>query len=364
MVLVLRPEETRGLISMAEAIEATEVAFRDWGRNRGLNAPRRRIHAPSGVRVSVHQGAAPSFGATGLFTHCEYVRPQSEHQTYDNIAHPAYVLFSSENGELEAIIIGELTPRELPDVKALTGVRTAATSIVGTRALARQGAETIGLFGGGQQSKIHLAGLMAVMPVRKVRVYRRDAEKRRQFAEEMSEQLGVEIEPVNSPAECIRGMDVVLAATNASVAVFDGNLLEPGQHVTSIVGSNVGLVQGGFTPRKRRELDDTTLTRSSCIVVASKEQVTQDQQGDLYDPAQAGIISLDAIHDLGELLAGTAPGRGSDEEITLFKNNAGQGIADVAIGSRIVQRARERGLGMDLPIASRASDSVTPPVVA
>ena len=126
MVLILRPEDTRGLISMAEAVEATEVAFRDWGHNRGLDAPRRRIHAPSGVRVSVHQGAAPSFGATGLFTHCEWVRPLAEHQVYPNIAHPAYVLFSSANGDLETIIIGELTPSEWPDVKALTGVRTAA----------------------------------------------------------------------------------------------------------------------------------------------------------------------------------------------------------------------------------------------
>jgi ornithine cyclodeaminase len=360
MTLILRPEDTRGLISMAEAVEATEIAFRDWGHNHGLNAPRRRIHVPSGVRVSVHQGAAPSFGATGLFTHCEWVRPLAEHQVYPNIAHPAYVLFSSANGDLETIIIGELTPSEWPDVKALTGVRTAATSVVGTRLLAREGAATIGLFGGGQQSKVHLAGLLSVMPIQRVKVYRRDPRKRAEFADEVGEVLGLQVEPVSSARECVRDIDVILAATNSSVPVFDGAWLEPGQHVTSIVGSNVGLVQAGFTPRKRREIDDTTLTRANVIVVANKEQVVQDQQGDLWDPAQAGVISLEDVHDLGEVLAGLRPGRTSAEQITLYKNNAGQGIADVAIGARVAARARERGLGFELPIAERASDSITP----
>src|SRR5262249_639242 len=62
VLLILRPEDTRGLIRMAEAVEATEIAFRDWGHNHGLNAPRRRIHVPSGVRVSVHQGGTPTLG--------------------------------------------------------------------------------------------------------------------------------------------------------------------------------------------------------------------------------------------------------------------------------------------------------------
>ncbi len=176
----------------------------------------------------------------------------------------------------------------------------------------------------------------------------------------MSETLGLQIEPVESPSKCVRGVDIVLAATNTSVPVFDGSWLEPGQHVTSIVGSNVGLVQGGFTGRKRCEIDDATLTRADRIVVASKEQVTQHQQGDLYDPAQAGIISLEDIQEVGHILAGKVEGRTDPGQITLYKNNAGQGIADVAIGARVVAKARQRGLGLDLAIAERASDSITP----
>lgn len=353
MVLVLSPRETRGLIGMAESVEVVERAFADWGRNRGLNAPRRRIHAPSGVRVSVHQGAAPGEGVTGLFVHCEWVSPQAEHQEYSRIADPAYALYNSETGDLECIILGELTPAEMPDHHALTGIRTAATSAVGTHHIARRDAEVVGLFGAGNQAVQHLLALVAVRPdISEVRVYRRDAERRRAFCQEMAPLLGVGMTPVDFPLQAVDGCDIILAATNSSVPVFDGSWLVPGQHVTSIVGSNVGLVQAGFTPRKRREIDDETVRRADVIVVASREQVVQDQQGDLYDPIQAGIIKLEGIRDLGELLAGDAPGRSNNEQITLFKNNAGQGIADVAIGGLVYRRARERDLGIDIPTGS------------
>ncbi len=348
-MLLLRPEDTRGLVSVKEAIDATEQAFRDWGGNSGLNAPRRRVHVPSGVRVSVHQGGCPSLGMTGLFTHCELVRPLPDHQVYDAIADPVYVLFDAENAELKCVIVGELTPKEMPDTPVMTGLRTAATSAVGTKVLARPDAATVGLFGAGSQSRYHLLALCSVRRIRLVKVYRRDAEKRKAFAEEMAQALGIDVLPVDSPREVVRGADIVLCATNASVPVFDGAWLEPGQHVTSIVGSNVGLVQGGFARSKRREIDDTTLTRMDRIVVASREQVLQDQQGDLYDPIQQDIISLEQIHELGEVLVGKAPGRTTMEQLTLFKNNAGQGIADVAIASLAYARARELGVGVEVP---------------
>jgi ornithine cyclodeaminase len=360
MTLILQPDDTRGLITAAEAVETTETAFRDWGERHGLNAPRRRIHVPSGVRVSVHQGGTPSLGMTGLFTHCELVRPQAERQVYDAIAHPAYVLFDAQTGALACVILGEICPSEMPDTPVMTGLRTASTSAVGTKVLARDDARTVGLFGAGTQSRHHLLALAAVRPITLVRVYRRDAEQRRQFAEEMSRALGIEVRPVDSPREVVDGVDIVVAATNASVPVFDGNWLEPGQHVTSIVGSNVGLVEGGFTPRKRREIDDTTLARMDVIVAASREQVFQDQQGDLYDPIQNDIISSDQIHELGDVLAGKAPGRTRPQQLTLFKNNAGQGIVDVAIAARVYARARERGLGIELPLGTWGGESLGP----
>jgi len=342
---LIRPDELRGIVSMAEAVEAVRMGFREWGENPQINAPRRRIHIPTGVRVSVHQGGVPGASATGLMTHCEWVKPLSDHQEYPRLNHPVIVLYDAQEGELKALIIGEITCSELPDNVAVTGLRTAATSAVGTDVLARKDAERVGILGSAGQARNHLVALTKVRKIKEVKVYSLRAENCRKFAAEMSPLLGLDVRPVSSAEVAVRSVDIILTATNSSVPVFDGRLLEPGVHVTTIVGSNVGLVQGGFTKAKRREIDDTTLQRSDLLGIASIQQAVQDEQGDIFDPVQRGIIRWDQWIELGALLAGKKEGRSAPEQITLFKNNAGQGVADVALGALVLKKAEERGAG-------------------
>lgn len=118
-------------------------------------------------------------------------------------------------------------------------------------------------------------------------------------------------------------------------------------HVTSIMGGNIGLVKAGIAQTKRRELDDLTIQRSDVIVVNSLQQAIQDEQGDLFDPVQAGLLTWDRVGELGDLLNEKFLGRSGDAQITLFKNNAGQGVADVAIASKIYSLARANGIGTE-----------------
>jgi ornithine cyclodeaminase/alanine dehydrogenase-like protein (mu-crystallin family) len=346
--LLVQPEEIRGIISMERAVEAVRAGFRAWGENPQVNAPRRRIHIPTGVRVSVHQGGVPVAGATGLMTHCEWVKPMANEQVYPRLNHPVTVLYDATEGELKGIIIGEITCSELPDNVAVTGLRTAATSAVGTDLLARADASTIGLFGAAGQARNHLLALMRVRKLKQVKVYSRNPENRKKFAEEMSPVTHLDIIPVSTPEEAVRGVDIVLTATNASVPVFDGNWLEPGQHVTTIVGSNVGLVKGGFTAAKRREIDDATLARSHVHGIVSVQQAVQDEQADIYDPVQRGIIKWEQLIEIGEILAGHKEGRTQARQITFFKNNAGQGVADVALGAAVLEEVKKRNRGQTL----------------
>jgi ornithine cyclodeaminase/alanine dehydrogenase-like protein (mu-crystallin family) len=348
--LVVEPREIRGIVSMAAAVEAVRTGFREWGDNPQLNAPRRRIHIPSGVRVSVHQGGVPAAQATGLMTHCEWVKPMAEEQVYPRLNHPVIVLYDASEGELKAIIIGEITCSELPDNIAVTGLRTAATSAVGTDLLARPDASSLGIFGAAGQAKNHLLALMQVRKLKEVKVYSRNPENRRKFAEEMGPATNLNIVPVSTPEEAVRGLDIVLTATNASVPVFDGKLLEPGQHVTTIVGSNVGLVKGGFTAAKRREIDDATLARADVHGIVSIQQAIQDEQADIYDPVQRGVISWEQLIEIGDILAGKNEGRTKAEQITVYKNNAGQGVADVALGALVLECVKAKGGGRILDI--------------
>jgi len=335
---------------MEAAVDAVRTGFREWGENPQLNAPRRRVHIPTGVRVSVHQGGVPVAQATGLMTHCEWVKPMAEEQVYPRLNHPVIVLYDAAEGELKGIIVGEITCAELPDNVAVTGLRTAATSAVGTDLLARPDATNLGLFGAAGQAKNHLLALMQVRKLKEVRVYSRNAENRRKFVEEMGPVTNLDIVPVGSPQEAVRGVDVVLAATNSSVPVFDGNWLEPGQHVTTIVGSNVGLVKGGFTAAKRREIDDKTLARSHVLSIVSVQQAIQDEQADIYDPVQRGVIKWEQLIEIGEILVGKKEGRTKAEQITFYKNNAGQGVADVALGALVLEHVRKKGSGQTLKV--------------
>ena len=189
---LISPHDLRGIVSMEEAVAAVRRGFSDWGTNPEINAPRRRIHIPSGVRVSVHQGGVPSAGATGLMTHCEWVKPLTDHQEYPRLNHPVIVLYDSAEGELKGIIVGEITCSELPDNVAVTGLRTAATSAVGTDALAREDAAKIGILGSGGQARNHLLALAKVRNVQEVRVYSRTGANREKFAAEMSGALKAE----------------------------------------------------------------------------------------------------------------------------------------------------------------------------
>jgi alanine dehydrogenase len=348
--LLIQPNELRGIVSMDAAIEAVRTGFRQWGENPQINAPRRRIHIPSGVRVSVHQGGVPAAQATGLMTHCEWVKPMAEHQEYPRLNHPVIVLYDAAEGELKGIVIGEITCAELPDNIAVTGLRTAATSAVGTDLLARRDAEKLGIFGSAGQAKNHLVALMKVRRIKQVTVYSRKPENCKKFADEMGALLNINISRVSSPREAVRGMDIVLTATNSSVPVFDGSWLETGTHVTTIVGSNVGLVKGGFAAAKRREIDDATLTRSQVLGIVSVQQAIQDEQADIYDPVQRGVIKWDDLIEIGEILAGKKEGRTKSDQITFYKNNAGQGVADVALGALVLEEVNKKGAGQQLNI--------------
>jgi ornithine cyclodeaminase/alanine dehydrogenase-like protein (mu-crystallin family) len=348
--LLVSPQEIRGVVSMAEAVEAVRLGFREWGENPQLNAPRRRIHIPTGVRVSVHQGGVPAAKATGLMTHCEWVQPMIEEQVYPRLNHPVIVLYDSAEGELKGIIVGEITCAELPNNVAVTGLRTAATSAVGTDLLARPDATSLGLFGAAGQAKNHLLALMQTRKLKEVKVYSRSAENRKKFADEMGPVTNLNITPVASPEEAVRGVDIILTATNSSVPVFDGNWLEPGQHVTTIVGSNVGLVKGGFTAAKRREIDDATLARSDVHGIVSIQQAIQDEQADIYDPVERGVIRWEQLIEIGEILAGNKEGRTKAEQITFYKNNAGQGVADVALGAAVLEKIKAKNKGQKLEL--------------
>jgi alanine dehydrogenase len=150
-----------------------------------------------------------------------------------------------------------------------------------------------------------------------------------------------EVIAVDNPRQVVEGADIVACATNSRSPVFDGRWLAPGTHVTPIVGTDQSA--------SGSEIDEVTVRRASLIATNLKEQITVDRQPKLLHLVESGELSWDRIHDLADVVAGRAPRRTSDHEITLHDNNTGMGIQFAAVGSLVLERARAQGLGTELP---------------
>ncbi|MEK9683361.1 MAG: ornithine cyclodeaminase family protein [Rhodospirillaceae bacterium] len=354
--LLLKPDDFQDLVSMDEAIDAVEQGYIDGMNFPVINAPRRRVHSPSGVRISNFPGGSHTMGVIGAASRADHVIQEEggANQHYAYREHPVHVLNNSETGELLAIVIGEPVERTL-GYTSLVALRTAATSGVGFRYLTRENSTQVGLFGSGGQAANQLLALKCARPgIQRVRVYSRDPENRRAFAEKYGPKFNLQITPVSSGEEAIRGADVVLCATSTNVELFDGNLLEPGQHVTGIIGGNVQLVEGGFLKKARREIDNRTVERADIVVTNLKESVISEKQGDLYEPLELGIISEDDILELGPLAAGQVDGRSSDDQITYHKNNNGTAASEIAIAMLVYNKAKESGRGTEIDLIAAA----------
>ena len=349
-ILLLKPQDLEGLIGMKEAIDIVEQGYREAMDFEAISAPRRRVHSPSGVRVSNFPGGVHGLGVIGSLTISQLVQQQATTQSYAYREHFAHVLFDSDTGRMTAILLGEITEKTL-GYSSLAALPTAATSGVGFRYLPRRDATSVGLFGSAGQAAHQLLALTCERPISRVKVYSRNPDNRRKFAETYSRKFDLEITPVDTPREVVRGVDVILCATSTSLPLFDGNWLEPGQHVTGMIGSNVHLVKSGFIGARRRELDDATAVRADVIVCNQRELIMQDEQGDLFEPLQKGLIGIDKVGEFSELVTGKCRSRENREQITYHKNNSVIGISFLGIAQRAYERAKAAGRGtpIDLP---------------
>lgn len=348
MVRVIPRQDHDGVLSYSEGIEAAREAFLEHAEHPSYNEMRHRVHTQSGVRVTVHQGVCPRVGGAGLMTHTEKPHSDEHHQKYAEKAPPVYVLHDSETGELQALLLGDLAPEELGSSGSVAPFRTAATSVAGLDALARDDATQVGVFGSGQQARNHLVALAQVRSLEHVNVYSPTTEHREAFADEMPAHVGAEIEAVDGPEQVISGADIVLTTTDASSPVFDGDLLEPGQTVLSIVGSNIELVESGNAPSPRREIDNRTVERSDLVVVNSVAQAKEYRQADFVIPVDEGLLDWDELVRTRDVIAGNHPGRTDDDQIILYKNNAGQGIIDVTLATYTWKALRDTDAGINI----------------
>jgi len=326
--LFLTSNDVAGLATPAQYVDAVREGYRQRGEG-----------APAEPRTALYNDEPP-----GLFTSYTAVLP-------DTGAMGGY-MYSAGFGETDAWFVTPLfdadsgAPLALIDGASMNPFKTGAAGAVGVDALARPDASTVAIFGSGAQARGQLRAIATVRDVETVWVYSPTKSSRESFAGEMDRHLDASVAAVSSSAAAVEGADVVVTATDSPEPVFDGDLLEPGTHVTAM---------GQYHPEKR-ELDAATIARST-YVVDLRGRLDQDA-GAYMQAVESGAIDADHCHaELGEVVAGTVAGRTDSEEITVF-DSGGTGIETTAAAAMLYEKASEAGLGRTLDFAP-ASDALT-----
>jgi len=342
MLLIMDPE-VREVLNMRDCIDAMERAFAEEARGIAVNRPRTRYKVPPdldkpGYMANIIPGAVPSSGVAALRYDSTIVQERVvagiKRMDFPSPLKRSWgfvLLFSLESGELLALIHDF----------SMSAIRVGATTGIAHRALAKRNAKVVGIFGSGNEARANLAAICAARKIESVKVYSVTKEHRDRFAEEMTEALNVEVQPVTSPEAVVKGSDIVMCATNASVPVFDGNWLEPGQLVTTIANTD-GV-------HRRTEADATAMIRSDFIVLNNKETAITNQQRELLDLIDEGKFGWNKVCELGQVLIGKHPGRASERQIIYYKSNTGVGIQFAAAGALIYEACKKKGLGRELP---------------
>jgi alanine dehydrogenase len=307
--LYLREAEVDELLSPADAVEAVEGCFARMAAGAVENRPRFRLGLEDGL-LNVMAAADQELGVGAI----------KAYTGFRDGARFVVALFAADRPELLALIEADRLGRR----------RTGAASAVAARHLARSGAQTLGVIGTGWQAESQVESIRAALPgIECVVAYSPTEDHLASFCE----RYGAE------PAEYNRDaaeQDVVVTVTSSRDPVLRGEWLKPGALVCAV----------GANRLNARELDNAVVERAAFICCDSREQARLEA-GDLVEPVERGVLDWLEVHELAEVVGGQVQGRATDEDIVLFKS-VGIAAEDAAVAKLVHDRARERGLGLEL----------------
>lgn len=327
-MLVLKKVEVESLLDLDELVEAVAGAMADLSAGNASMPNRIAALVPErDAFLAVMPAYLPSCRA--LTTKLVSLFPENR----DRPTHQAVVVcFDPDTG----------TPIALMDAESITAARTAAGSALSTKLLAREDARVLAILGTGVQARAHARAVVRVRPVERVVIAGRDLVKAGALATELAQELAPPVDVAASLEEAVRAADIVCATTHTKEPVVRRAWVSPGTHITSV----------GFNSAGRGEIDPETVEAAVVVVEHRPSALAQPPSGavELLLPIADGLFDASHIRaELGELVSGTATGRTSPEEITLYKS-VGVAVQDAAAASMVLARARARDIGTDVAI--------------
>jgi ornithine cyclodeaminase len=329
MVRIITKQDVFNLLSMPDALKYVEEAYKQLTLGQAIVPQRIAITDPAPGLTLIMPGIIGG-EMNALATKIVSVYKHNP-EKYNMPTVLAKIMVQDINtGDIVGIMDGSL----------ITAMRTGAATGVSVKYLARKDSKTMGIYSAGVQARKQVVGTYWGLnkKLEKCKVYDIKKETALEFKKELDNELGIEIEIVDSGDDLLRDTDILIAATTSTTPLFDGSKIREGTHISSI-GAHAADV---------RELDSIIIKRASILVAGLKEACLAEA-GDYIIPINEGIITSDKVISIGEIITRKVTGRKKDSDITVFKS-VGISAQDVATAKLVYDRAIEQGIGKDIII--------------
>ena len=357
-MLLLNNSDVSKVLDAAMCLDALEGVFHELAAGEAVGLGRMDLYVPSGeeqapyYRWAVMAGGSRKDGYVCARMLSDMVAWPRE---YGSIRENKYArqpgtfcgllfLFSARSGEPVAMI----------NDGVLQHVRVAGGAGLGVKHLSRPDSSTVGMIGSGGMARTYLDSFLQSRPITKVQVFSPNSAHRDAYAAAMADEHGIEVVPVDSAREAVRGADIVSICTSSNEPVFLDEWLEPGMHVTNLTSADVertlyrtvdvAIRPGQATPRLEHYPEETFHARAGYLasVAGTPEERAMVPRVDL----PADFLDMPRLSDL---LAGRIEGRTRPEQTSFFNNVGAIGAQFEAVASAVYEKARDAGIGTQIP---------------
>lgn len=323
--LLITGSEAAELLNIEDCISAVEGAFKLYAQGKTTAPGILGVHARNGgfhIKAGIMNFGVKNYFAAKVNANF----PRNKHSGLPTIQ-GVIVLCDGDDGKILALM----------DSIQITIIRTGAATAVAAKYLARKDAKVAMICGCGNQGRISLKALMKVRPPEKVFAYDIDEVLSHQFANELANELGIEIKAVTNLKEAALESDICITCTPSRKSFLGSEFIKPGTFIAAV----------GADSEDKQELEPSLLRESMVIVDVMDQAATI---GELHHAIEQGYVSRSDVHgELGEIIAGTKTGRSNETEIIVF-DSTGMALQDVVAAVIVYEKAimKEKGTAVNL----------------
>jgi ectoine utilization protein EutC len=325
-VLIFTEQELKQYVQLnREAINIVEEGFTKLANN--------EVEMPPIMRVDVHDQNGEVDVKTAYVKGKDMFAIKVSSGFFNNFklglpsGNGLMMLISTQTGIPQALLL---------DNGYLTEVRTAAAGAIAANYLSRKDIATVGVIGAGSQARFQIRALKLVRNFKKILVYARSADRAKKYAEDMADEMGIEVQVMDSAEQLVRNSDLVITTTPAKEPIIKAEWLHPGLHITAM----------GSDAEHKQELEAEVLARADKLVCDTKAQCAR--LGELHHALDSGVLTNESsIIELGQLTSKELNGRENEEQITVC-DLTGTGVQDTVIALFAYNEMVKRNLGLNV----------------